>query len=315
MTRFLLIVPLLLAACTAAAPTPAEPDPTQATVPVVAEAPVEQPWFPGIVTSRVSKTISSEVDAPVESLHVSIGKRVREGDLIAKIDDSKLRRDLEAAKAAERAARGDAGAAAAQAALARQRARVEGMLSRRGVAPAQAARTALSEARAAGASTGAAASRVDQARTSVKQIQALLEKTELRAPVAGVITMIKVREGEMATTGRPIARVFDDSDLLVKFAVPSEHRKLLKVGAPVEIQIEGTEGSLKATIHTISDELEPPVNFTVVEADLDDDLIRPGQIRVAANALVRVLGAPDRVAATAPSTTTPTTTAITTTTR
>ena len=49
----------------------------------MAAAAAERPEFVGVVTSRVTKVITSEVDAPVERLAVTLGQRVHAGDTIA----------------------------------------------------------------------------------------------------------------------------------------------------------------------------------------------------------------------------------------
>jgi len=291
MTRFLSLPIVLLTACQGAAPTPVEPSPTEARAPVTPEAPPVRPAFVGVVTSRVTKVIVSEVDAPVERMAVNMGQRVRVGDTIAKLDDRALKSELEGAKFSERALAGEVGAAAIQAQALKQKAKNERLLARAGASPMNAVRSATADYRAAGASTGAASGRYAQAKNSRQQLEVMLTKTELKAPVAGVVTMIKIREGMMATKGMPVARVFDDSDLLVRFAVPREHRAKIAMNQRVELNVEGSLGPVWATVNYISDELEPPVNYTMVEADIDDSKLRPDEIRVASNGTVRIADA------------------------
>jgi len=255
---------------------------------VTPEASPVRPEFVGVVTSRVTKVITSEVDAPVERLAVTLGQRVRAGDTIAKLDDRALRSELEGARFSERALAGEVGAAAIQANALKQKARNERLLARAGASPMNAVRSATADYRAAGASTGAASGRYAQAKNTRQQLEVMLTKTELKAPVDGVVTMIKIRDGAMATKGMPIARVFDDRDLLIRFAVPREHRAKIAQGQRVELSVEGALGPVWATVNYISDELEPPVNFTIVEADIDDSKLRPDELRVASNGVVRI---------------------------
>ena len=282
----------LLTACKVEATTPVEADPTEARAPVAQVAPAERPEFVGVVTSRVTKVIVSEVDAPVERLAVTVGQRVHAGDTIAKLDDRALKAELEGAKFAERALGGEVGAAAIQASALKQKLKMERLLVSRGASPMNAVRTASAEARSAVASTGAAAGRYAQAKNTRQQVEVMLTKTELKAPVDGVVTMIKIRDGVMATKGMPVARVFDDRDLLIRFAVPREHRTKIVQGQRVELSVEGASGPVWATVNNISDELEPPVNFTIVEADIDDSKLRPDELRVASKGTVRIAELP-----------------------
>lgn len=278
----------MLAACQGAATTPIEADPTEARTPVAAAVVAERPEFVGVVTSRVTKVITSEVDAPVERLAVTLGQRVHAGDTIAKLDDRALKSELEGAKFSERALAGEVGAAAIQAQALKQKLKNERLLARAGASPMNSVRAASADARSAGASTGAASGRYAQAKNTRQQLEVMLTKTELKSPVDGVVTMIKIRDGVMATKGMPIARVFDDRDLLIRFAVPREHRAKIAQGQRVELTVDGAVGPVWATVNYISDELEPPVNFTIVEADIDDSKLRPDEIRVASNGTVRI---------------------------
>ena len=110
------------------------------------------------------------------------------------------------------------------------------------------------------------------------------------SPLDGVVMMVKVNEGEMAQKGQPLARVFDPKDLMMQFAVPKEHRQLVAPGKRVELRIEGVERSLWATVERIADQ-EPPLNFSVVEADIDDTKLNPDEVRLTAKGRVRIADA------------------------
>jgi hypothetical protein len=72
--------------------------------------------------------------------------------------------------------------------------------------------------------------------------------------------------------------------------VPKEHRHLVAPGKRVEIRIEGVARTVWATIERIADE-EPPINFAVVEADIDDSKLGPDEIRVTSQGRVRLADA------------------------
>ena len=91
--------------------------------------------------------------------------------------------------------------------------------------------------------------------------------------------------------GTPLARVFDTSDLRVKFAVPRDHVNDVRPGQRVELTFEGKSRPLWAVISSKAEAQEPPINFTVVEAEIDDTRLTPGELRVAAVARVRIADA------------------------
>ncbi|HEU4729799.1 MAG TPA: hypothetical protein VFT22_18010, partial [Kofleriaceae bacterium] len=72
---------------------------------------------------------------------------------------------------------------------------------------------------------------------------------------------------------------------------PKEHRSKVRLGQRVELAIEGDPRPIWALVTNISAAQEPPINFTVVEADIDDTRLAPGELRVAAVARVRIADA------------------------
>jgi multidrug efflux pump subunit AcrA (membrane-fusion protein) len=152
----------------------------------------------------------------------------------------------------------------------------------------------LGEMRSAGAGAGVGASQAAAAKARREPLEKQLTQSSILAPFDGVVTAIKAREGQIARKDEPLARLFDPSDLLFRFAVPKEWRKQVRVGARVELRIEGVERTLWATIETISDQ-EAPLNFAVVEANIDDSKLAPDEVRITSSG--RVSLADNKVAA------------------
>jgi RND family efflux transporter MFP subunit len=288
MTRFLPIA--LLVACSGAEPPPAEPSPTEAVVPAAAPAAPEIPDFPGVVTSRNTKVVSAEFPGRVDRIQIFNGQRVRAGDPIARLDDSELKSQIEAARQNELAARAEAGAAGAQAYAARRAFQRDARLGRRGYVSRGQIDNARAQSASLGAQSGAHAFRAESYKAERSRLEGLVATAQATAPIDGVVMMVKLNEGELAQKGTPLARVFDPKDLIMKFAVPREHRHLLAAGKRVELRIEGVERTLWATVERIADQ-EPPINFAIVEADIDDTKLNPDEIRLTAKGRVRIADA------------------------
>jgi hypothetical protein len=79
----------------------------------------------------------------------------------------------------------------------------------------------------------------------------------------------------------------------------------VKAGGRVELSVEGVSHPIWASVQRISDEVEPPINFTIVEADIDDSKLQPDEVRVTANAVIRIADT-NKTAAVTTTTTTPT---------
>jgi HlyD family secretion protein len=228
-----------------------------------------------IVAARYAE-IGSSVMGKIVALAVAEGSRVRAGQVLARIDPVQARADLAAATALAEAQQAEAAAAARQVEAARadlalaearlheadltftrrQELFASALVAR---ADLDAARAALDSARAqveasraalarAEDTLEAARQRVAQARAQADRARDLLGKTEVTAPIDGVVTRLEVREGEMVVIGiqnQPGTKLMTISDLSsinaeVKVAEADVLR--LRLGQPATVQLEAVPG-------------------------------------------------------------------------
>jgi multidrug efflux pump subunit AcrA (membrane-fusion protein) len=285
MKRFLSTV--LLAACGTPDRPPAQPDPTAAIAPAPVEAPAERPDFPGVITSKVNKVIPAEFNGKLDKILVHQRKRVKAGEIVAKLNTDDLKVQAEQLLAQEKSSAAQAGAYAATARAAAAAAKTERRLYDRGFQSRNATISANARLAEARGQIGAAAQQAKASRVQREQIEDQIKKADVPAPIDGVIMILKAQQGEMLQRGTSIARVYDDSDLIIKFAVPKEHRNLVKEGGRVELRVTGSTQPIWARIDRITEE-QPPITFFVVEADIDDSKLRPDEIQVASEGRVRI---------------------------
>ena len=259
-------------------------------VPAAVQAAPEIPDFPGVVTSRKSQVVPAEFPGRIERIQVFSGKRVRAGDPIAKLDDTEVRTEIENARQNELAAKADAGAAGAQAYAAAQAFSRDSRLARKGYVSKGQMQSTRATMGQFGSQASANMARAAGFRATRERLEGVVAKAQAVAPFDGVAMMVTAKEGEMAQKGTPLARIFDPSDLIIKFAVPKEHRQKIAPGKRVELRIEGVERAVWATVERIADEA-PPITFSVVEADIDDAKLNPDEIQVTAKGRVRIADA------------------------
>lgn len=273
-----LVIPLLVLACGHSEVPDEEPDPTEAlhAAPVAASTPPLE--LVAVVTSRVARVIAAETDGRVDKLFVHGDEHVAAGQVLAQLDVSELRARLEEARAQRARARGEAGRAYAISSQAQRRARLERRLVRSGAAAPEAFRSALSEASAASASGASAAGDIRQAEVTIEELERQIAAATIRAPLDGVVSVVKLEEGEVARKGVALARVFDPDDLLLKFVLPRASRDVLAVGQRVRLRY-GAERHVDATVTAIVDDHDPAIDFLQVVADLDPAR-RPDDLRV-----------------------------------
>lgn len=267
---------------------------TEALVEAAAPAPAKAPEFTAVISSRVSKVITADFQGRVDRLAIRNGQTVRAGDVVAELDASEIKSNLEKARGAYAAAKGQAGRAGAAFANARRQAKLQQRLARTGAVAPEAYRNAMAEAGQYGADGAAAAGEMQRASAQIKELQALIEKAQVRAPLDGVISIVKVKEGEVPAKGTPIARVFDPNQLVIRFAVPRTLKALVTPGTPIELVTTTTKQTIPATVRLEDAVDDPSIDFTVFEAVIDPnhriDGIRVGDngsVRIAAKGAVR----------------------------
>jgi RND family efflux transporter MFP subunit len=244
--------------------------------------------FVGVVTSRNSKVITADFEGRVETLELHNSQRVHAGQIVAHLDDSELQTKLAAAKAQKSSAQAQAARAGAVAANAARKAHLEQRLMRTGASSPEAVRNALAEASAAGADGGVAAGQIREAAAQIDELTKLIAAADVKAPIDGIVSVVKVKEGEVAHKGTAIARVFDPDALIIRFAVPRTQAAAVKVGTAVQLTTD--EGrTVPATVQRPDDDLDPTIDFTVFEATIDPNY-RIDEIRVGDNGHVRIAG-------------------------
>ena len=200
-----------------------------------------------IVAARYAD-IGSNVMGRLAELRVAEGDRVAAGQVLALIDPVQARSEKEAVLALLRSLGAEARAAEAReldAVRARDRARE---LAAQGLLPQSELDSALAAADAAGASRRAAEDRVAQAQAQLRKAEDALSKTAITSPMAGVVTRLAVREGEMVVVGvqnQPGTILMTISDLAqidaeVKVAEADVLR--LRVGQKAEVTLEAQPG-------------------------------------------------------------------------
>lgn len=85
--------------------------------------------------------------------------------------------------------------------------------------------------------------------------------------------------------------MFDPSHLVVKFAVPREHQAAVPIGQRIEFEVEGVARRVGARVTKRTEAQEPPIYFTVYDAEIDDTGTVPTEITVASVGRVRIADA------------------------
>jgi RND family efflux transporter MFP subunit len=151
----------------------------------------------GYVTARRQATVSAKITGKVTEVLIEEGMRVREGAVLARLDDSEARAQLGLARAQLGAARSQDGEIRAQLEQAERDAERQQELFRRELVAAQSLDAALAQRNALRARLAANAEQIRVARESVAVAEVALDNTVIRAPFSGVVVDKAAQPGEM----------------------------------------------------------------------------------------------------------------------
>jgi len=124
----------------------------------------------------------------------------------------------------------------------------------------------------------AAKGQLQSARGKFQGAEAGLAYSEIRSPIAGVVTDRPLYAGETPAPGTPFITVMDTSALLAKIHLPQPQAQLLKTRDAASIQVPGLPDPVSGSITLISPALDPGSTTVEVWVRLENPkgTLRPG---------------------------------------
>ncbi len=112
-----------------------------------------------------------------------------------------------------------------------------------------------------------AAGQLESAKGKYLGAEAQLSYSEIRSPMDGVITDRPLYPGEMAAAGTPLLTVMDLSSVIAKAHIPQNDAAALKGGDKGTMTVPGIENPIEGKVTVVSPALDP--NSTTVEVWLE----------------------------------------------
>jgi len=270
----------------------------------------------GILYPRNQASVVPKISAPVRTFYVNRGDHVREGQLLALLENRDLAaaaqeskgqfdqaeanyRSTTAAAVPEQVVKAQTDAQASKEAMdatkkvfeSRQKLFQEGALARKLVDDAQvayvqaraqceAAQQHLEALQSVGKQEQikSAAAQVDTAKAHYQGSEAQLSYSEIHSPIAGVIAERNVYPGEMATAGSPLLTIMDNTRVVARANVPQGQAGFLKVGAAATVKQPDTAEEVPGKVIVVSPAVDP--NSTTVQIWVDTanpaERLKPG---------------------------------------
>lgn len=236
--------------------------PLRASMPDVVE-------FSGPLVAPGTVVVRSKAAGTLVSLNVAEGSRVRAGQVLGQLDLEELR---------HRVVERQASVASARAQLEqseRQYKANEGLADQKFIAP-----TALDSSRAA---LEAARAQLAVAQAQFETSQVTLRQAALIAPINGLVSKRHALPGEKLAAEQQLLSIVDLARLELAGLVGTHEVGRLRPGMPVQVRVEGNEGTVQARIARIAPAAEPGTRSIGVTLELDNpkEAFRAGQYAVA----------------------------------
>ncbi len=247
----------------------------------------------GYVTARRQATVSAKITGKVTEVLIEEGQRVKDGAVLARLDDTEAKAQLTLARAQLAAARSQEGEIRAQLAQAeRDHARQQELFGRQLVA-AQALDAALAQRDMLRARLANNVQQVRVAAESVSVAEVQLDNTVIRAPFSGVVVAKSAQPGEMISpisagggfTRTGIGTIVDMDSLEIQVDVNESFINRVTAEQPVEATLNAypdwkIPGSVIAIIPT-ADRSKATVKVRVALKSRDARIVPDMGVRVA----------------------------------
>jgi len=215
--------------------------------------------------------LSAQVAGRVMELNAEEGRKVKKGDLLARIDETPYAAQLDQARAATATASAQAGVVGASLkGVDTEVNRVEKLLQT-GAVPSMQLDSLQTQKSVLNAQGGAIQKQVGQAQATVKLAETQLGFTRIVAPLDATVLRKDVLLGETVFPGSALLVIADLSTLKVEVFVPEPMLSKIRLDQKVEILVDGYAGQpLYGSVAHIADTAE----FTPKNVQTRDERVR-----------------------------------------
>ena len=271
---------------TAAGETPRVVEPPAVTVvPAVKREFVDRLFVSGTLVAREEAQVAARIDGlAIVELDAEDGDRVKAGQVLARLDRSQLDALLAENDAATK--RADAAIDQAKSLIAQSQAQVQfatadfdrahkleaGVMAASTVEQREMAmKTAQAQLAAAQFALGVAEADRKSRDAERQELLVRIDRTEVKAPVAGVVSRRSARLGASASTsGEPLFRIIEDGAVDLEADVPEQELARLAVGMPAELKLPGVEGAVSGRVRLVNQEVDKASRTGKVRIALGD---------------------------------------------
>ena len=117
-----------------------------------------------------------------------------------------------------------------------------------------------------------------QRRSELEIARQQLADTILYAPIGGMIHQRNANVGQYLSAGTPVVTVVQMQPLRLKTAVPEREARMIRIGQPVRVTVEGAPGTHQGRVARISPSFDETNRTLLVETEVSNSarILRPG---------------------------------------
>lgn len=223
----------------------------------------------GALKPKEQVDVTAKVTGRLERLYFQIGDPIKEGDLIAELEDDEIQQQVNRATASIGVAR----ASMQQREAEKQNATVElsraqsllddGLISPQDFAAAE---TRLEVVKA---QVELARAQTEQTEAELRELKIRLEQTKIHAPMSGFVATRFVDVGALISPTTPLLRIVNLSTMVTLANVPERNIGRLRVGNPAEIDVDAIPGdTFTGRVARIAPVLDAATRTALVEIDV-----------------------------------------------
>ena len=256
----------------------------------VAAAPVEtgeladERTFTGTLEAGAAFTVAPKTGGQVERVHVDIGDRVEQGQVVVALEDAEPRLAVAEAEAALAVARAEVEQAQADARLARRDLERTQSMAERDLASASELDTARAQAEARAAAVAVARARVQQREAALERARVQRGQTRIRADWRGgdserVVGERMVNPGDTVAANTPLLSVLGIAPITAVAFAPEDDYARLSKGQAVRVTADALPGrTFAGRISRIAPRFETDSRQARFEVTLanNDRVLKPG---------------------------------------
>lgn len=231
----------------------------------------EQLVLTGALKAKETVNVTPQSTGRLEKTYFQVGDRVRQGDLIAELEDSELQQRVRRAEAA--IAVSAANVTQRKAELSNIKAnlsRAEQLFNEQLLSPQEyeQQRTGLATM---DAQVALAEAQQQQAEAELAELKIQLAQTKVYAPLSGDVSVRYVDEGSLVSPSTPLIQIVNLTSLVTIGNVPERNVGRLRVGTPAEVRVDAIPDKVfRGVVARIAPVLDAATRSASIQIDISN---------------------------------------------